>query len=374
VREGFIAGANDPDDIDGMIMLFRRFREMPFMNDAIAIWAEGDERIADLDALAEELHAAIVAADAQPGTLAPILARIREVNRRLTSLAVRFSNTLGEASRQTQAILEVVLALTALLLASGGIGLAWRMLRAGDALGEALRVSEERFEVAVAGSNAGIWDWNVRTDEVYYSPRYKELLGYAGSEFTDDIKSFLDHLHPDERAVKIAALTAHLTSGAVYDDEIRLRTRSGEYRWFQARGKSVHDALGSATRMAGSITDITDRKQAEAQLFAERDRAQVTLESIGDAVITTDEAGRVEYLNPVAEILTGVPAIGARGLPLERVLRIVKETDRQVPVNPTAELRRGARTVKLGGDTSRSMRRPLRSGIARPGSSARCWC
>ena len=292
-----------------------------------------------------------MAVDTQPETLASILARIGDVNRRLTPLEVAFSNTLGEASRQTQAVLELVLALTAALLAIGGIGLTRRMLRAGDALGQALRVSEERFEVAVAGSNAGIWDWNVLTDEVYYSPRYKELLGYAGSEFADDIQSFLDHLHPDERAAKIAALTAHLTSGVVYDDEIRLRTRAGDYRWFQARGKSLHDALGKATRMAGSITDITDRKQAEAQLFAERDRAQVTLESIGDAVITTDERGHVEYLNPVAESLTGLPTGDARGLPLERVLRIVRDTDRQAPVNPAAELLREARPVKLGGDT-----------------------
>ncbi len=350
-REGYIAGQNDPDDIAAMIMLFRRFRELPLMNKAIAIWAEGDESIAELDVLAKELHARIAGGETGPDTLAPILARIDNVNRRLTPLEIAFSNTLGEASRQAQVILEGALVLTAALLAIGGIGLTRWMLRSSDALGQALRVSEERFEVAVAGSNAGIWDWNVLSDEVYYSPRYKELLGYSGSEFADDIQSFLDHLHPDERAANIAALTAHLTSGAVYDDEIRLRTRSGEYRWFHVRGKSVRDAEGKAIRMAGSITDITDRKEAEAQLFAERDRAQVTLESIGDAVITTDERGHVDYLNPIAESLTGLPAADTRGLPLERVLRIVRDTDRQVPVNLAATLLREARPLKLAGDT-----------------------
>ena len=77
----------------------------------------------------------------------------------------------------------------------------------------------------------------------------------------------------------------------------------------------------------------------------------MTLESIGDAVITTDEHGNVEYWNPVAELLTGLESIHARGLPLERVLHIVKDTDRHAPVSPTAELLRAARPIKLASDT-----------------------
>jgi diguanylate cyclase (GGDEF)-like protein/PAS domain S-box-containing protein len=92
-------------------------------------------------------------------------------------------------------------------------------------------------------------------------------------------------------------------------------------------------------------------EEAEAELFAEHDRAQVTLESIGDAVITTDERGRIEYLNPVAESLTGLPTEQAQGKPFEDAIRLAKEADRQAIVNPAAELFRAARAVKTGGDT-----------------------
>ena len=351
VRDGFIEGKNDPDDLDGMVMLFRRFRDVDFMSRATAIWAEADQHIVELDALAKQLHASIVDGDTQPGTLEPILARIDEVNQRLTPLEVAFSSTLGEASRRTQEYLEVALVLAAVLLVFVGVAVSRRMLRTSDALESALQLSEERFDLAVAGSDAGIWDWNVRTSDVYYSPRYKELLGYAEHEFTNKLESFIDHLHPDDREARLASLNEHLALDSVYDAEIRLRTRAGDYRWFQARGKSVRDAQGEAIRMAGSITDITDRKQAEAQLFAERDRAQVTLESIGDAVITTDVRGRIDYLNPVAESLTGLPTVEARGMPLDRVFRIVEESNRQVEVNPVAAMIREARPVKLAGDT-----------------------
>ena len=96
-REGFIAGQNDPDDIAAMIMLFRRFREIPLMNKAIAIWAEGDERMAELDALAKELHARIAGGETGPDTLAPILARIDNVNRRLTRLGDRVLQHAGRS-------------------------------------------------------------------------------------------------------------------------------------------------------------------------------------------------------------------------------------------------------------------------------------
>src|SRR5258708_36928580 len=93
VREGFIAGGNHPDDIAGMITLFRRFREAGFMRRAIEYWTEADEHIAELNAAAEELHARIVAGERRPETLAPILARSEGLTERLTPLEVCFSST-----------------------------------------------------------------------------------------------------------------------------------------------------------------------------------------------------------------------------------------------------------------------------------------
>jgi diguanylate cyclase (GGDEF)-like protein/PAS domain S-box-containing protein len=350
VREGFIAGGNDPDDIAGMITLFRRFRDVGFMHRAIEDWTEGDEHIAALNAAAEELHAHIGGGD-PPESLAPILTRIDDLNQRLTPLEVSFSSTLGEASRKTQQMLQLGLVLVAGGLVLGGAFLTRRMLRNSDALERALRISEERFDLAVSGSNVGVWDWNLKTGEVYYSPRYKKLLGYAEDEFDNKVESFEDHVHPDDHQAALTALHQHVIGETPYDVELRLRTRSGEYRWFQARGKSVRNRRGEAVRMAGAITDITERKQAEAQLFAERDRAQVTLESIGDAVITTDLHGHVEYLNPVAEALTGVSTDEAKGMPLSRVFRIVEERNRHAEVHPVAKLVQEARPVKLGDET-----------------------
>ena len=348
-REGFIQGRNDPADVDGMIMLFRRFRNVSFMSRAIGIWTQGDEGIAELNAAAEALHSRIAAGD-DLAALAPILVRIDDANRRLTPLEVAFTSTLGEAGRRTQQILEVALIIVAGALVIGGIAISRRMLRTSEALEDALRVSEERFDLAVDGSNAGIWDWNVRSGEVYYSPRYKELLGYADDGFPNVMDAFLDHLHPDDRDRQAAVLDDHRAHGTPYGAEYRLRTRTGEYRWFQARGKSVRDANGETVRMAGSISDITDRKQAEAQLYAEKDRAQVTLQSIGEGVIATDERGRIETMNPAAQALTGWSSSEARGRQLDEVFAIM-ETDRRVPLNPVASLLQNGRSVELRGNT-----------------------
>ena len=90
---------------------------------------------------------------------------------------------------------------------------------------EALRKSEERFDLAVAGSNDGLWDWDVRTNEVYYSPRFKELLGYGDAEFENTFASFETHLHPDDRERTLAAVRRHLEDREAYDVEYRLRTK-----------------------------------------------------------------------------------------------------------------------------------------------------
>jgi PAS domain S-box-containing protein len=131
---------------------------------------------------------------------------------------------------------------------------------------EELRESEERFALAVRGSDAGVWDWDIRNHTLYWSPRLKELLGYADDELDVDFDTFESHLHPDDREHTAAAIETHLKDRALYHVEQRLRTRSGEYRWFLARGQALWDEAGNPVRMVGSTTDITERKRLEDQL------------------------------------------------------------------------------------------------------------
>src|SRR2546429_8520307 len=99
-------------------------------------------------------------------------------------------------------------------------------------------------------------------------------------------------------------------------------------------------------RMAGAMTDTTDRRLTAAELFAEKERAQVTLASIADGVITTDTDGWVEYLNPVAEALTGWTTASARGLPLQGIVNTIDEATRKITTNPVEMVLREERTVE----------------------------
>jgi PAS domain S-box-containing protein len=139
--------------------------------------------------------------------------------------------------------------------------------------GRALRLSEERFNFAVRGSSDGIWDWDVSTNEVYYSTRFKELLGYADREFDNVLGSLERHLPPDEAARTLATISAHLERNKLLDVDTRLRTKAGEWRWFRLRGRSITDPRGRPVRMAGTLSDVTDRKNFEAEL--QRSAAQV---------------------------------------------------------------------------------------------------
>jgi diguanylate cyclase (GGDEF)-like protein/PAS domain S-box-containing protein len=130
----------------------------------------------------------------------------------------------------------------------------------------ALLESQERFDLAVRGSSDGIWDWIISTDEVHYSPRFKELLGYSDEEFPDRLDSFKSRLHPDDAPATWEAVQRHLDSDEPYDVTYRLLTKSGQWRWFRHKGAAIRDAEGVARRMAGSISDITALKSAEERL------------------------------------------------------------------------------------------------------------
>lgn len=132
---------------------------------------------------------------------------------------------------------------------------------------ESLRQSEERFDLAVRGSDAGIWDWDLLTNHVYYSPRWKSILGYDEDEIENEYREWEQRLHPEDRDRALATIRDYLEgTTAEYELEHRLRHKAGHYCWILARGALVRDRHGKPYRMVGSHFDITQRKQSEQKL------------------------------------------------------------------------------------------------------------
>jgi len=328
--EGLLIGGNHSDDIPGMIRLYRNFRNVAEIDEAIAIWAAADVDIGRLDALARELRQRFRAGDCDARCLALIQSEIADIDSRLTPLEAGFSSALGRASRRVRAMLSWS------SIAMAGFLLAWvtwvsrRMMAKERQLRAALAASEERLQLAVAGSSDGLWDWHPHRGELYFSPRCAEMLGYGANELPHARETLLALTHPDDVPELGRRLSGHMREGMPYDIELRMRRKGGGYLWMRARGRMVRSAVGKAVRMAGSLSDISDRKRFEAQLFAEKERAQVTLQAIGEAVITTDVWGRIESLNPVAESMTGWSEAEAAGCFLPQVCPLTDETTCEV--------------------------------------------
>jgi len=155
------------------------------------------------------------------------------------------------------------------LLAS--IKMAFRLFEARlkeKAKDEALRESEERLRLTMDATQDGLWDWNIVTDEVIYSPAYWVMLGYEPIPGESTTKLWLERIHPDDREATLQAnLDCIENRREAFACEFRMRSASGEWRWIHGRGKVVaRDASGRATRLVGTHTDITERKRAEEAL------------------------------------------------------------------------------------------------------------
>ena len=134
----------------------------------------------------------------------------------------------------------------------------------------ALTESEERYALAVAGANDGIWDWDLRDNSIYYSSRWKAILGYGPIEISDRLSEWFDRIDQRDRARFDEALQQHLNGITPhFECEHRMATRAKEARWVLTRGLAVRDRIGQALRVAGSMSDVTRRKQTEARLLHE---------------------------------------------------------------------------------------------------------
>ncbi len=170
-----------------------------------------------------------------------------------------------------------------------------------------LRTSNERYMLAVSGTNDGIWDWDRVTDEVYFSPRWKEILGYADEELPNEISAWTSRIHPADFDRVMAANNSFRHSDADhFEVEYRIRHKDGSYRWVLGRGACLRDIQGQPMRMAGAHTDITARKQAENALIASEAQKQAILDGIAASLTFVNADLRIQWANTCAARAVGV--------------------------------------------------------------------
>lgn len=184
---------------------------------------------------------------------------------------------------------------------------------------EALRLSEERFDLAVRGSNEGIWDWpDVTQEAMWCSDRMYELIGINRDEIELTFSLWRDLIHPEDRDYVLDRLNSHLENGDCYDVEYRYECGDGEYRWYHTCGEAVRDENGKAIRMAGSVEDITDSK---------KDR-----EEVSEAVRRRDQFLAMlshELRNPLGAILNATSLLESDHIAPELIVKACKVVTRQ---------------------------------------------
>jgi diguanylate cyclase (GGDEF)-like protein/PAS domain S-box-containing protein len=199
---------------------------------------------------------------------------------------------------------------------------------------EALRASESKYRGLFETVMEGVFQSTREGKFISVNPALVQMLAFSSAA---EIYALPDAsvLYRDagDRAAFMHRIEAQ---GEVRNAEVCLRRQDGQLIWVLENARAMRDAAGVITGYEGTIADITERKRAEQAVFAEKERALVTLQSIGDAVISTDAAGAIDYMNPVAERLTGWRADEARGLAITEVLAFVDDATRQPVEHPVS--------------------------------------
>jgi diguanylate cyclase (GGDEF)-like protein/PAS domain S-box-containing protein len=219
---------------------------------------------------------------------------------------------------------------------------------------EALAASESRWNFALESARQGVWDHDIRNDTMFYSRMWRVMRGIPPDEDVDgDQRKWIDRIHPDDRPHILANVDKQDLGDTDFDAlEYREQRRDGSYVWILSRGRPVEwDEDGNPVRTIGTDTDITRIKVMEQELAAEKERLRVTLEAMADGMISTDLAGRVVFMNPAAEKLTGLRAAAAVGLPVAQVFHLRSErSDGDLPCPVAACLANGVQ-VRVDDDS-----------------------
>jgi PAS domain S-box-containing protein len=178
-----------------------------------------------------------------------------------------------------------------------------------------LAQSQQRWHLAVSGTKDGIWDWNVATGKMYFSPRWKEMLGFREDELDDRFAVWESLIHPDDLPGVRAALERHLRGETEYfQAEFRMHTRDGADLWILSRGRALFDQAGAPIRMSGSHTDISDRRLAEAAIRERTEQLDAIFSLSPDGFVAFDAKRRVRYVNPAFVHMTGFAEAEVTGM------------------------------------------------------------
>ena len=185
----------------------------------------------------------------------------------------------------------------------------------------ALIESEARWQLALKGANDGIWDWNVKTNEVFFSQRWKEMLGFAEDEISNTLQEWSKRVHPEDLGWVTQTIQDHFARKTpFYISEHRVLCKDGSYKWILDRGQALWDEFGNVIRMAGSHTDITERKQAEAELARSENLLRTIIVSSPECVKIQRRDGTLLAMNPAGlamiEVDSPEEAIGKSVYPL----------------------------------------------------------
>jgi PAS domain S-box-containing protein len=175
---------------------------------------------------------------------------------------------------------------------------------------ENLKTSERRWQFALEGSQDGIWDWNVVTNEVYFSSMWKKMLGFADDEINGDLREWNKLIHPDDKEQAYIDVNNHLAGETEYYHNVqRLLCKDGTYKWILDRGKVIEFTKeGKPLRFVGTHSDISDRKQMEETLKASEERFRSLVESTSDWIWEIDDQGNFTYASPrIKDILGYTP-------------------------------------------------------------------
>jgi PAS domain S-box-containing protein len=210
-----------------------------------------------------------------------------------------------------------------------------------------LQRSEERFQLALQATHDGIWDGDFSKGEIYISKRMKGLLGYHSGSMKEGVDFIFSRIHPDDFPMVRQALTRHLKDHEPFDVECRILKADKQWRWFRACGQAVWGQNGRATRIAGAITDISQRKESEAELLRHRDHLQeMVAEQTADLLRAKDIAERANHSK--SEFLANMSH--ELRTPMHAVLSFAALGEENATSGNTEKLERYFQRIRLSGE------------------------